>query len=86
MFNVLPAADFDILLYMMQLLETGKTILVIKMNYFTISYFHSIAGYQNVFLTNLPINVLEVIKRILAYSRNKKSPVTVYSLTVVRYV
>ena len=28
--NVLPAAEFHVVLYMMQLLETGKTILVFK--------------------------------------------------------
>ena len=75
--NVLLAEEFHIVLYMMHLLQTGKTFPVIRMSYFTINYFHSIVGYQNSCPTNLSYNVLEGIKRILAYSPAKKSPVTV---------
>ena len=65
---------------MMHLLQTGKTFPVIRMNYFAIKYFHSIVGYQNPCPTSLSYNVLEGIKRILAYSATKKSPVTVSQL------
>ena len=50
------------------------------MSYFAINYFHSIVGYQNPCPTSLSYNVLEGIKRILAYSPTKKSPVTVSQL------
>ena len=78
--NVLPADEFHIVLYMIHLLQTGKTFPVIRMSYFAINYFHSIVGYQNPCPTSLPYNVLEGIKRILAYSATKKSPVTVSQL------
>ena len=65
---------------MIHLLQTGKTFPVIRMSYFAINYFHSIVGYQNPCPTSLPYNVLEGIKRILAYSATKKSPVTVLQL------
>ena len=44
--NVLPADEFHIVLYMIHLLQTGKTFPVIRMSYFAINYFHSIVGYQ----------------------------------------
>ena len=57
------------------------------MSYFAINYFHSIVRHQNPCLqnpsqskTNLCYNVLEGIKRILAYSVTKKPPVTVSQL------
>ena len=78
--NVLPADQFHIVLYMMDLLQTGKTFPIIRMSYFAINYFHSIVGYQNPCSTSLSYNVLEGIKRILAYSPTKKSPVTVSHL------
>ena len=78
--NVLPADEFHIVLYMIHLLQTGKTFPVIRMSYFAINYFHSIVGYQNPCPTSLPYNALEGIKRILAYSATKKSPVTVSQL------
>ena len=65
---------------MIHLLQTGKTFPVIRMSYFAINYFHSIVGYQNPCPTSLSYNVLEGIKRILAYSATKKSPVTVLQL------
>ena len=64
-------------------LQTGKTFPVIRISYFAINYFHSIVGYQNPCPTSLPYNVLEDIKRILAYSATKKSPVTVSPLYVL---
>ena len=78
--NVLPADEFHVVLYMMHLLQTGKTFPVIRMSCFAINYFHSIVGYQNPCPTSLSYNVLEGIKRILAYSPTKKSPVTVSQL------
>ena len=78
--NVLPADEFHIVLYMIHLLQTGKTFPVIRMSYFAINYFHSIVGYQNPCPTSLPYNAVEGIKRILAYSATKKSPVTVSQL------
>ena len=78
--NVLPVDEFHKVLYMIHLLQTGKTFSVIKMSYFTINYFHSIIGYQNPCPTSLPYNVLEGIKRILAYSATKKSPAMVSQL------
>ena len=65
---------------MIHLLQTRKTFPVIRMSYFAINYFHSIVGYQNPCPTSLSYNVLEGIKRILAYSATKKSPVTVLQL------
>ena len=79
-FNVLPADEFHIVLYMMYLLQTGKTFSVIRMSYFAINHFHSIVGYQNPCPSSLSYNVLEGIKRILAYPPTKKSPVTVSQL------
>ena len=38
--NVLPADEVHIVLYMMHLLQTGKTFPVIRMNYFAINYFY----------------------------------------------
>ena len=78
--NILPADEFHIVLYMMLLLQTGKTFPVIRMSYFVINYFHSIVEYQNPCPTSLLYNVLEGINRILAYSATKKSPVTVSQL------
>ena len=78
--NVLPADEFHIVLYMMHLLQIGKTFPVIRMSYFFINYFHLIVGYQNPCPTSLPYNVLEGIKRILACSAAKKSPVAVSQL------
>ena len=45
--NVLPADEFHIVLYMIHLLQTGKTFPAIRMSYFAINYFNSIVGYQN---------------------------------------
>ena len=50
------------------------------MSYFAINYFHSVVGYHNPCPTSLPYNILEGIKRILAYSATKKSLVTVSQL------
>ena len=50
------------------------------MSYFAINCFHSMVTYQNPCPTSLHYNVLEGIKRILAYSATKKSPVTVSQL------
>ena len=78
--NVLPADEFHIVIYMMHLLQTEKAYPVIRVSYFAINYFHLIVGYQNLCPTSLSYNVLEGIKRILAYSPTKKSPVTVSQL------
>ena len=78
--KVLPADEFHTILYMMNLLQTGKTFAVIKMSYFAIKYFHSIVRYQNPCPASLPNNLLEGIKRILTYFVTNKSPVTVSQL------
>ena len=52
----------------MHLLQIGKTFPVIRISCFAIEYFHSIVGYQNPWLSSLPYNVLEGVKRLLAYS------------------
>ena len=65
---------------MIHLLQTGKTFPVVRISYFAINYFHSIVRYQNPCPTSLPYNLLEAIKRILAYSATKKSLVTVSQL------
>ena len=65
---------------MIHLAQTGKTFPVIRMSYFAISLFHSIVASQKPCPTSLPCNVLQSIKRILAYSATKKSPVTVSQL------
>ena len=70
--NVLPVDEFHIVLFMMHLRQTGKPFPVIGMSYVFINYFHSIVGYRNLCPTSLPYNVLEDIKRILAYSATKK--------------
>ena len=75
--NVLPANEFHIVLYMIHLLQTGKTFPVIRMSYFATNCFHSIVGYQNPCPTSLPYNAVEGIKRILAYCTTKKSSVRV---------
>ena len=67
-------------LYMIHLLQIGKTFPVIRMSYFATNCFHSIVGYQNPCPTSLPYNAVEGIKRILAYSTTKKSPATVSQL------
>ena len=67
-------------LYMMHLLQTGKTFPVITINYFAINYFHSIVGYQNPCPSSLPYDILEGIKQLLAYSVTKKSSVTLSQL------
>ena len=78
--NFLPVNEFHIVLYMIHLLQTGKTFPVISISYFTINYFHSIVGYQNPCPISLPYNILESMKKILAYSATKKSPVAVSEL------
>ena len=78
--NVLLVNEFHIVLYMIYLIQTRKTFPVISISYFPMNYFHSIVGYQNPCPISLPYNVLESIKRILAYSATKKSPVTVSEL------
>ena len=75
--NVLPANEFHIVLYMINLPPTGKTFPVIRISYFAINYFHSIVGCQNPCSISLPYNVLEGITRTLTYSATRKSPVTV---------
>ena len=66
--NVLSAERFYIVRYIMHLLQIGNTLPVIRMSYFGLNYFHSIVGYQNLCPSSLPYNVLEGIKRLLAYS------------------
>ena len=61
----------------MHLFQTGKTFPVIRMSYFAINYFHSIVGYQNSCPASFHYNVLDGIRRILAYSATKKPPLTV---------
>ena len=78
--KVLPADEFHIVLYMIHLLQTGKTFPVIRMSYFAINCFHSIVGYQNPCPTSLLYNVLEDLNRIIAYSATKKSYMTVSQL------
>ena len=63
--KVLPADEFRIVLYMIHLLQIGKTFSVTSMSSFAINYFHSIVGYQNACPASLPYNVIEGIKRIL---------------------
>ena len=75
--NILPADEFYMVFYMMHSLQTRKTFPVIRMSYFVINYFHSIVGYQNPYPNSHSYNVLEGIKRLLAGSATKKSPVTV---------
>ena len=78
--NVLSAERFYIVHYIMHLLQIGNTFSVTRMSYFGLNYFHSIVGYQNLCPSSLPYNVLEGIKRLLAYSATNKSPVTVSQL------
>ena len=78
--NVSPTGEFHIAVSMMHLFQTGKTLLIIKMSYFAINYFHSIVGYSNPCPSSLSCNVLEGIKRLLAYSATKKSPLTASKL------
>ena len=54
--NVLPADEFHIVLYMIHLLQTGKTFPAIRMSYFAINYFHSVVEYQSPCPTSLPYN------------------------------
>ena len=75
--KALPADEFHIVLYMIHSLQTGKT----SQNE---QFCHKLLSFnsrdQNPCPTSLPYNVLEGIKRILAYSGTKKSPVTVSQL------
>ena len=76
----MPADEFHIVLYMIRLLQTRKTFPVIRMSYFAVNFFHSIIRHQNPCPTSLHYNILVGIKRILAYSATKKSPVSVSQL------
>ena len=78
--NVLPADEFYIALYILQLLQVGKTYPVIRMTFYAINYFHNIVGYRNPCPSSLVPNILEGIKRLTGYSVTKKAPITVAQL------
>ena len=70
--NELAADKFHIVLFIIHFFQTTKTFPVIRMSYFATNYFHSIVGYQNRCSSSLLYNVLEGIKRLLAYTATNK--------------
>ena len=72
----LPAEENHIILYLLSLLQEGKSYPVIRSSIFAIKYFHRVIGYQDPCNGDLISYILEGIKRLSCHIPKKKTPIT----------
>jgi len=70
-----PAQEKYILIYLLSLLQRGKSFPVIKSSLFAIKYFHSLSGLSDPFSSKLSNLIYEGIKRICSHQPKKKLPI-----------
>ena len=78
--SVLLAKEIYIVLYLLNLFQTGKSYSTIHLTYQAIDYFNSIVGHPKPCDSKFCLNILEGIKCITGYTVRKKSPITVKHL------
>ena len=78
--SALPEKETYIVIYLLNLFQTGKSYSTINLAYQTINYFHLIAGHPKPCDSVFWQNILEGIKRTIKYAVQKKSSITVKHL------
>ena len=71
--STMPAEESFVILYLLNLLQTGKSYPAIRSSVFAIKYFHKIVGHHGSCNNELVNYVLEGIKRISYQTLNKKT-------------
>ena len=74
--SAIPAEENFIILYLLSLLQTGKSYPAIRSSVFAIMYFHKIVGHQDPCNSELVNYVLEGIEKIFCHTPKKKKPFT----------
>jgi len=75
-----PAQEQYIIIYLLSLLQKGKSFPVIKSSLFAIKYYHSIEGLPDPFTSALSNLIYEGIKRICSHQAKKKLPIKIKHL------
>ena len=78
--SVLPAKEIYVVIYLLYLIQTGKSYSTTRLTYQAINYFHSIVGHQEPCNSELCLNIFEGIKRTTRYTVQKESSITVRHL------
>ena len=84
--SYLPASGKSIALYIMNLLQSGKSHSVIKQALCSISWFHHMSGLVNYTKSDIVLIVAERAKRLSAEPIKKKEPMIPDILTALRNV
>ena len=74
--SAIPEEENAIILYLLSLLQTGKSYPAIRSSVFAIKYFRKIVGHHDPCNSELVNYVLEGIKRICCHTPKKKKPFT----------
>ena len=74
--SVFPANDLAITIYLLSLIQLGKSVSVLNQFMFAASWMHSIAGYNNPTKSVLVKTVLDGAKRTLSVPVTRKEPIT----------
>ena len=73
---VFPTNDMSVTIYMLALVQQGKSIAVIQQFLFSTAWIHSVAGYPNPTNNNMVHTVLEGAKRLITTPSQRKEPIT----------
>ena len=71
--STIPAEEIFIILYLLSLLQNGKSYPAIRSSVFAIKYFHKIVGHHGPFNSELVNYALDGIKRICCHTPKKKN-------------
>ena len=82
--SVFPANDLAITIYLLSLIQLGKSVSVLNQFVFAASWMHSIAGYPNPTKSVLVKTVLDGAKRTLSVPVSRKEPITPSMLRKIR--
>lgn len=76
----LPATEFHVALFLVNLIQIGESFAVIKKIFYAIKYFHSLGSWNDPCQSSLCLNMLEAAKRICSKTTTKKQPLLVDDL------
>ena len=82
--SVFPANDLAITIYLLSLIQLGKTVSVLNQFVFAASWIHRVGGYDNPTNSVLIQTVLDGAKRSLGTPTNREEPVTASILRKIR--
>ena len=82
--SVYPANDLAITIYLLSLIQLGKSVSVLNQFVFATSWIHSVGGYENPTHSVMVRTVMDGAKRSLSVPTTRKEPMTPKMLRLIR--